>query len=102
LHFILDVTVLAQDPNYTFSDPGAVAIDEEIPKKLHDGATWKATRDDIRRCRLMDPGNRLREVCEIVAAMSCLSVDDVYFTDVAKCGFRGAYRESGGATGGTY
>lgn len=88
------VYILARDPNYAFEAPEAVRIDRQILQRLRGGATWAATQDDIWRCRSIDPRNRLRQVRELVARASSLRVEDVYVTNLAKCGFRGAHAES--------
>jgi hypothetical protein len=87
------VYILARDPHYAFDAPEAVRIDRQILPALRDGATWAATQHDIWRCRSIDPRNRLRQVRELVACASTLSVEDVYVTNLAKCGFRGAHAE---------
>lgn len=88
------VCILARDPNYTFGDnPEAKKINEELRRKLDDGEPWERIQSDMRRCRSIDPKNKLRKVYKIVEDTCSV---DVYFTNVAKCGSRGAYGEPNG------
>ena len=47
-------------------------------------------------CRSLDPRNKLALIRRKVAEVALLPVDHIYFTNLAKCGSRGAYGESDG------
>jgi len=90
------VCVVAQDPNYKIDSEEAIRLHVQLLKLARRGTPWKKLEPYIWECRLLDPGNNLAKVRKRVAEAAGLPVDQVYFTNLAKCGQRGAYNTTDG------
>ncbi len=86
------ICVVAQDPNYTINAAPAERLHSRLLQLARNHAPWQQLEPYIWECRSLDPENQLARVRRRVAEAATYPVEQVYFTNLAKCGRRGAYR----------
>ncbi len=90
------ICVVAQDPNYTINAAPAERLHSRLLQLARNHAPWQQLEPYIWECRSLDPENQLARVRRRVAEAATYPVEQVYFTNLAKCGRRGAYRTGDG------
>ncbi len=91
------VCVVAQDPNYSLFSSAAVVLHNQLTAiAASQHGPWEQIERRLWMCRSLDPRNKLVVVRSRVADAASIPVEQVYFTNLAKCGSRGACGTAGG------